>query len=120
MNKGPALTITDEALKKLVADHVLSALPPEKIEALAAEAVKARVQTLTPEEAAAKLQCANVRQCRDFCRDQRIPIIHGTAKKWWVALADVDDWILKHRVVLPSNDAPTGTRIASVTGRRAA
>lgn len=107
--KPDALHFTRDELNALIVSHVATVLPPEKLAEIAERTIAERL--LSPEQAARKFQCANVRQLRDFLRAQKIPIIHGTAKKWWVLNEDAEAWILRHRVTLPGS--ATGTVILS-------
>lgn len=109
--QSPALTLTQDGLAALVAQHVAAVLTSERVEALAERAIAGRIGQLTLEQAARHLQCKNVRQCVDFCREHRIAILHFGRKKRFVLIADIEAAQQRACLSLAENST-TGTGIA--------
>lgn len=117
----PALTLTQDGLAVLVAQHVADLLPAQRVEAIAERMIAGRIGQLTLEQAARHLQCKNERQLSDFCRAHKIPILHFGAKKRFVLLADIEAAQQRASLSLAENSS-TGTAIVptAATHRKAA
>lgn len=85
-----ALTLTEDELSALVEKRVAELLSPERVEALAERHIADRIGLLTLEQAARQLQCKNVRQLTDFCREHQIPIEHFGAKKRFIRVEKIE------------------------------
>jgi len=95
------LTLTNAGLIALVSAHVAAQLPPEKVEQIAEKLISDRVGMLTLEQAAKHLQCRNVRQLVDFCREHKIPVAHFGPKKRFVKISEIEAAQARHSWVPP-------------------
>ncbi len=110
---GAALTLGNDAFLALVAERIAGELTPERIEALAEKKIAERIGLLTLEQAARHLQCKNVRQLVDFCREHKIPVEHFGKKKRFIKLAEIERALERRK--LATFPGTSSTRIARVS-----
>lgn len=118
MNTSSALVITAENLNQIIANRVAELLTPAVVEEIAEGHISDRVGQLTLEQAAKHLQCSNIRQLRDFCREHRIPILYFGPKKQFILLSDIR--AAQERKKLKLAQKTTIERVASAPTERPA
>ena len=110
-----AIIITEEDLVDLVAARVAAVLTPDRIEAIAAAQIDARIRRLTLEEAMPRLGCSNVRQLKDKCRRLGIPVRKELGQKsLYILLSDIESRNTARSVTVALVESSRGTRISKV------
>ena len=111
------ITFTEEALLNATAEAALRLLPAAKLDALVKTAIQERVGRLTMEEACAVLRCKNTETLYRYCRANKIPIRHSSAKKRFILLRDIE--AADERIALkagPDGVTNQTTKIVSLAG----